>query len=29
MCAAAANLMELVLPPEIGLRQWVLTFPFA
>jgi hypothetical protein len=29
MCATAANLMEYVLPPESGLRQWVLTFPFA
>ncbi len=29
MCATAANLMECVLPPESGLRQWVLTFPFA
>lgn len=29
MCATAANLMEYVLPKESGLRQWVLTFPFA
>ncbi len=29
MCSTAANLMEYVLPPESGLRQWVLTFPFA
>ena len=28
MNATAANLMERVLPPESGLRQWVLTFPF-
>jgi len=28
MSATAANLMERVLP-ETGLRQWVLTFPFA
>ena len=28
MCATAANLIEHVLPPEAGLRQWVLTFPF-
>jgi hypothetical protein len=28
MCATAANLIEQVLP-EVGLRQWVLTFPFA
>ena len=28
MCATAANLIENVLP-EVGLRQWVLTFPFA
>jgi hypothetical protein len=27
MCAAAANLIEDVLP-EVALRQWVLTFPF-
>ena len=27
MCATAANLIEHVLP-EVGLRQWVLTFPF-
>jgi hypothetical protein len=29
MCATAANLIERVLPPESGLRQWVLTFPFS
>ena len=29
MNAMAANLMERVLPPESGLRQWVLTFPFS
>jgi hypothetical protein len=28
MCATAADLIEQVLP-EVGLRQWVLTFPFA
>ncbi len=28
MNATAANLMEGVLPPESGLRQWVLTFPW-
>jgi hypothetical protein len=28
MCATAANLVEHVLP-EVDLRQWVLTFPFA
>jgi hypothetical protein len=28
MCATAANLMERVLP-EVDLRQWVMTFPFA
>ena len=28
MCATAANLMERVLP-EVDVRQWVLTFPFA
>jgi hypothetical protein len=28
MCATAANLMERVLP-QVALRQWVLTFPFA
>jgi Putative transposase/Transposase zinc-binding domain len=28
MCATAANLIERVLP-EVALRQWVLTFPFA
>jgi hypothetical protein len=28
MCATAANLVECVLP-EVDLRQWVLTFPFA
>jgi hypothetical protein len=25
----AANLIEGVLPPQSGLRQWVLTFPFS
>ena len=25
----AANLIEHVLPPQTGLRQWVLTIPFA
>jgi hypothetical protein len=25
----AADLIERVLPPESGLRQWVLTFPFS
>jgi len=29
MNATAANLMEWVLPPQSGLRQWVLTFPFS
>jgi hypothetical protein len=29
MNATAANLIELVLPPRSGLRQWVLTFPFS
>ena len=29
MNATAANLIERVLPPESGLRQWVLTFPFS
>ena len=29
MNATAANLIERVLPPQTGLRQWVLTFPFA
>jgi hypothetical protein len=29
MNATAADLMELVLPPRSGLRQWVLTFPFS
>jgi hypothetical protein len=29
MCATAGNLMEYVLAKESGLRQWVLTFPFA
>jgi hypothetical protein len=29
MNATAANLVERVLPPESGLRQWVLTFPFS
>jgi hypothetical protein len=28
MCATAANLLDHVLP-EVALRQWVLTFPFA
>ena len=28
MCATAANLIEHVLP-EVALRQWVLTFPYA
>jgi len=28
MCATAANLVEFILP-EVDLRQWVLTFPFA
>jgi hypothetical protein len=28
MNATAANLIERVLPPQSGLRQWVLTFPF-
>ena len=28
MCATAANLIEHVLP-EVALRQWGLTFPFA
>jgi len=28
MCATAANLIERTLP-EVDLRQWVLTFPFA
>jgi hypothetical protein len=28
MNAIAANLIERVLPPQSGLRQWVLTFPF-
>jgi hypothetical protein len=28
MCATAANLVERVLP-DVDLRQWVLTFPFA
>jgi hypothetical protein len=27
MNATAADLIERVLPPESGLRQWVLTFP--
>jgi len=27
MCATSANLIDYVLP-EVGLRQWVLTFPF-
>ena len=29
MNATAADLIERVLPPESGLRQWVLTFPFS
>jgi len=29
MNATAADLMERVLPPQSGLRQWVLTFPFS
>jgi Putative transposase/Transposase zinc-binding domain len=29
MNATAANLVERVLPSQAGLRQWVLTFPFA
>ena len=29
MSATAANLIERVLPPSTGLRQWVLTFPFS
>ena len=29
MNVTAANLIERVLPPQTGLRQWVLTFPFA
>ena len=29
MSATAANLMDYVLPRHSGLRQWVLTFPFA
>jgi hypothetical protein len=29
MNATAANLSERVLPPQSGLRQWVLTFPFS
>jgi hypothetical protein len=29
MSATAANLIERVLPPPSGLRQWVLTFPFS
>jgi len=29
MNATSANLIERVLPPESGLRQWVLTFPFS
>ena len=28
MSATAANLIERVLAPQSGLRQWVLTFPF-
>jgi hypothetical protein len=29
MSATAAHLVEYVLPRQSGLRQWVLTFPFA
>ena len=29
MNTTAANLIERVLPPQSGLRQWVLTFPFS
>ncbi len=29
MNATAADLIERVLPPQSGLRQWVLTFPFS
>jgi hypothetical protein len=29
MSATAANLIERVLPPQTGLRQWVLTFSFS
>ena len=29
MNATAANLIERVLPPQSGLRQWVLSFPFS
>jgi Putative transposase/Transposase zinc-binding domain len=29
MSATAADLIERVLPPSSGLRQWVLTFPFS
>jgi hypothetical protein len=29
MNATSANLIERVLPPQSGLRQWVLTFPFS
>jgi hypothetical protein len=29
MSTTSANLIERVLPPQSGLRQWVLTFPFA
>jgi hypothetical protein len=29
MNATAGNLIERVLPPQSGLRQWVLTFPFS
>jgi len=29
MNATAADLIERVLPPASGLRQWVLTFPFS
>ena len=29
MNATAANLLERVLPPQSGLRQWVLSFPFS
>jgi hypothetical protein len=29
MCSTAANLVDLVLPREAPVRQWVVTFPFA
>ena len=28
MAETAANLVDYVLPPEVPLRQWVVTFPF-